>query len=35
MSNAAMQDKRKDSPERCRADLMEKMFGIKVQYEST
>ena len=33
MSNAALQDKRKDSIERCRADLLEKMFWIKEQYE--
>ena len=33
MSNAALNDKRGDSLERCRADLLEKMFWIKVQYE--
>jgi hypothetical protein len=33
MSNAALQDNRKDSVERCRADLLEKIFWIKEQYE--
>jgi len=33
MSNAALSDKRKDTLELCRADLLEKMFWIKTQYE--
>jgi len=33
ISNAAFQDKRKDSLERCRVDLLEKIFWIKEQYE--
>jgi len=33
MSGAALQDRRKDSLERCRADLLEKIFWIKEQYE--
>jgi len=33
MTSAARQDKRKDSPERCRADLLEKIFWINEQYE--
>ena len=33
MSNAAFQDKRKDSLERCRTDLLEKIFWVKEQYE--
>jgi len=33
ISNAALQDKRFDTVERCRSDLLEKMFWIKDQYE--
>ena len=33
ISNAAFQDKRKESLERCRIDLIEKIFWVKEQYE--
>ena len=33
ISNAAFQDKRQDSLERCRADILEKVFWIKEQYQ--
>lgn len=34
MANAALQDKRRDTLEACRGELIEKIFWIKVRYES-
>ena len=34
MSNAALQDKRESTVEKCRDDLLKKMFGVKEQYDN-